>query len=59
MLDTVAIRLLRTKKASGNRTLRFDHLYCINERLANDVSLVAKILGYVEGRGSMAKKNRK
>ena len=41
---TVAIRKLRTKKASDDRKLKFDQLYCINELLANDVLLVSKIL---------------
>ena len=46
---TVAIRKLRTKKASDDRKLKFDQLYCINELLANDVLLVCKLLlGYEE-----------
>ena len=40
---------LRTKSASGDRKLKFDQLYCINEWLPNDVLLVSKILlGYEE-----------
>ena len=32
---------------NGARKLKFDQLYCINEKLANDVLLVSKILlGY-------------
>ena len=41
---TVAIRQLITKKASHDRNLKFEQLYCINELLANDVLLVFKIL---------------
>ena len=34
---------------NGARKLKFDQLYCINEKLANDVLLVSKIiLGYEE-----------
>ena len=44
---TVVIIYLRTKIASGNRKLKLYHLYCINEKLANYVLLVCKILlGY-------------